>query len=65
MDPNNYVIAAVLNGLQHKQNGTLPVEAEFTPFNLAYLRNAPERKQEPETAAQGQVTRPDYAPTTP
>ena len=63
MDPNNYVIAAVLNGLRHKQNGTLPVEAEFTPFNLAYLRNAPERKQGPETAAENEAVRPDYAPT--
>lgn len=63
MDPNNYLIAAVLNGLWHKQNGTLPAEAEFTPFNLACLRNAPERPEEPQTIAEGQVVPPGYAPT--
>ena len=63
MDPNNYVIAAVLNGLRHKQNGTLPAEAEFTPFNLGYLRNAPERAQERETTVEGQVVQPKYAQT--
>jgi hypothetical protein len=63
MDPNNYVIAALLNGLQHKQNGTLPPEVEFTPFNLAHLRNAPERKQEQETPVKGQTVQPEYAET--
>ena len=64
MDPNNYVIAAILNGLQHKQNGTLPVEAEFTPFNLAHLRNAPEREPQREVTVKGQVVPPKYAQTT-
>jgi hypothetical protein len=63
MDANNYVIAAVLNGLRHKENGTLPVEAGFTPFNLAYLRNAPERKQKRETTSEGQPVRREYAQT--
>ncbi|MBV9998047.1 MAG: hypothetical protein JO015_02935 [Verrucomicrobia bacterium] len=63
MDPNHYVIAAVVHGLRHEQNGTLPAEAEFTPFNLAYLRNAPERPQEVETIAEGQVVRGRYAQT--
>ena len=63
MDPNNYVIAAVLSGLRYKENGTLPPEAEFTPFNLAYLWNAPERKPEPETTAEGQALGPRYAET--
>jgi hypothetical protein len=63
MDPNNYVIAAVLNGLRHKQNGTLPAEAEFTPFNLGYLRNVPERQQKRETIAEGPVVQPGYAQT--
>ena len=64
MDPNNYVIAAILNGLQHKQNGTLPVEAEFTPFNLAHLRNAPEREPQRAATVEGQVVPPKYAQTT-
>jgi hypothetical protein len=63
MDPNNYVLAAVLNGLRHKQNGTPPAEVEFTPFNLAHLRNAPEREQERETTAEGQAVQPRYAQT--
>jgi hypothetical protein len=61
MDPNHYVIAAVLNGLRHKENGTLPVETDFTPFNLSCLRNAPERKQKRETMVERQVVRPEYA----
>jgi len=63
MDPNNYVIAALLNGLRYKQNGTLPADEEFTPFNLACLRNAPEREQERETPVEIQAVRPAYVQT--
>ncbi len=43
MDANNYVIAAALNALRHKQLGTLPWDAELTPFNLWALRDTPKR----------------------
>jgi hypothetical protein len=32
MDPNTYVLAAVLNGLRQKELSLSPLEAEFTPF---------------------------------
>jgi hypothetical protein len=51
MDPNTYVLAAVLNGLRHKELGTLPPEAEFTPFNLSALRQTPKRPGRPPAAA--------------
>jgi hypothetical protein len=56
-------LEAVLSVLFRGQNQPEIQEVEFTPFNLAYLRNAPERKQERETSVEGQVTRPKYAQT--
>ncbi|MBV8901967.1 MAG: hypothetical protein JOY92_17845 [Verrucomicrobia bacterium] len=58
MDPNTYVLAAVLDRLRQRQKGKLPAEPEFTPFNLSWLRHARRDNQplatERETEAQGE-----------
>jgi hypothetical protein len=61
MDPNTYVLAAVLNMQLQKQKGALPPEADFSPFNLSVLCLAPGDNDRPETGqsiqaqAQGSV----------
>jgi hypothetical protein len=55
---------AVLKVLFRDNSQSEIPEVEFTPFNLAFLRNAPERDQERETAVKGQVVQPKYAQTT-
>jgi hypothetical protein len=55
MDPNTYVIAAVLSSLRQKEKGVLPPEAEFTPFNLSFLRHAPKDNQRPERGRENQA----------
>jgi hypothetical protein len=50
MDPNTYVLAAVLNGLRQRKKDKLPPEPEFTLFNLSLLRHAPKDNQRPEVA---------------
>jgi hypothetical protein len=41
MDTNNYVMVAALNLLRQKELGTMPLDAEFTPFDLSALRETP------------------------
>ena len=55
MDPNTYVLAAVLNGLWRKELGLLPPEAEFTSFNLSALRQTPKRPERPSKAYENQA----------
>lgn len=55
MDPNTYVLTAVLNRLRQRKKGTLPPEPEFTRFNLSFLRDAPKGNQRPETGRETQA----------
>jgi hypothetical protein len=55
MDPNTYVLAAVLNSLRQKKKGAWTPEPEFTPFNLSLLRHAPGDGQRPEMGRENQV----------
>lgn len=58
-DHNPFLLTLVLPIYQSRENGTQPAEPVFTPFNLAYLQNVPQRTERRKAADEVKAQQPE------